>query len=895
MSSDPAVPFTGKNIVVLSDGTGNSSAKAQRTNVWRMFQALDQAGTQQIAMYDDGVGTSSNKYLALIGGAFGWGLKRNVLDLYKFVSRNYRAGDRIYGFGFSRGAFTIRVLTGLISREGLVAFRTEAELDRHAAEAYRAYRRKSFHRRSPIVWLSRALRDLFIGIRNGIQRRSTYQKIESESRRPRVHFLGLWDTVEAYGVPVKELKRAIDIFIWPLLFGNCRLPPVVDHAFHALALDDERRTFHPLLWDEVDEADRVARGDRGPKNDIPPTSRVTQVWFAGVHSNVGGGYPEDQLSLVSLRWMMAQASAHGLLLESAAVSRVGAEQSPYARLYDSRKGFASYYRYAPRRVEVRKCADESKIWPIVDGSVVMRMAHGGDGYAPITIPHQFWVLDPSGHIVPMAGRDGLTLDRAKTLPEAPSASDPQLRAAIVRLAKPERAAIRLVWDTVFWRRCVYFLTVVLTLWLVLFPWTWHLEAGDVDKVARGPVTFVVEALSSFIPNYVQSWKQALLAYPLEFGALVIGILLCLAGSTVLEQRIHDRSRLAWHETVASTYHEWREHIRAAWTRWLVAGLVVLVALYVVLFMFANEETLRTIAFMAGAVVVALGVRVIGYKQVDKDTPRTPIRSTLALSIGRSIRKNRVLVRSYAFLADAVVPFAFVIALILGAFVVVNRVAFDIESSAGAFCRGTGSVNQRLTSVGQRSAELPFPNDQLCWASGIELVEGGRYLIVLTTPGDWFDKGVRADPTGFDGELPIHKSTGLLKRRWSQKWLQPIARIGALGNEEYPLEPIDDVAAWPTPPCDRAIKRPRSPIREKIDKSLAEALMKCNPTPPDREVLRGVITARSTGELFVYVNDAVWGIPKVADTFVANNSGTTTLTVRRLPASPVADEASTALP
>src|SRR6266849_9989925 len=93
-----------KKIALFSDGTGNSSAKAQKTNVWRLFQALDQSNSAQIAKYDDGVGTSSNKYLAALGGAFGYGLKRNVLDSYKFVCRNYRAaadgvpGDDIYCF-----------------------------------------------------------------------------------------------------------------------------------------------------------------------------------------------------------------------------------------------------------------------------------------------------------------------------------------------------------------------------------------------------------------------------------------------------------------------------------------------------------------------------------------------------------------------------------------------------------------------------------------------------------------------------------------------------------------------------------------------------------------------------------------------------------------------------
>ena len=100
-----------RKIILLSDGTGNSAAKVWRTNVWRMFESLDLSGSDQIAFYDDGVGTSSFKPLAILGGGFGWGLKRNVLDLYKFLCRNYQSNDdEIFAFGFSRGAFTIRSL-----------------------------------------------------------------------------------------------------------------------------------------------------------------------------------------------------------------------------------------------------------------------------------------------------------------------------------------------------------------------------------------------------------------------------------------------------------------------------------------------------------------------------------------------------------------------------------------------------------------------------------------------------------------------------------------------------------------------------------------------------------------------------------------------------------------
>src|SRR4030095_13742242 len=115
-----------KVIAVFADGTGNSAAKLFKTNVWRLYDALDTSDPgdsgleRQIAYYHDGVGTSSFKPLAVAGGAFGWGLKRNVLDLYTFVCRNYEPGDRVCAFGFSRGAFTVRVLAGLVLHEGLV-------------------------------------------------------------------------------------------------------------------------------------------------------------------------------------------------------------------------------------------------------------------------------------------------------------------------------------------------------------------------------------------------------------------------------------------------------------------------------------------------------------------------------------------------------------------------------------------------------------------------------------------------------------------------------------------------------------------------------------------------------------------------------------------------------
>lgn len=135
-----------KTLVLFSDGTGNSSGKLFKTNVWRMYEAVDlgpsPAGVRdQIAYYDNGVGTSGFRPLAWFGGIFGYGLKRNVLTIYRYACRNYSDGDRLYAFGFSRGAFTIRLVVALICSQGLVRSDDEGELLRKSADAYRAFRR----------------------------------------------------------------------------------------------------------------------------------------------------------------------------------------------------------------------------------------------------------------------------------------------------------------------------------------------------------------------------------------------------------------------------------------------------------------------------------------------------------------------------------------------------------------------------------------------------------------------------------------------------------------------------------------------------------------------------------------------------------------------------------
>jgi uncharacterized protein (DUF2235 family) len=270
-----------KALILFSDGTGNSSAKLQKTNVWRLYMAVDVTPPRdgstgpQLAFYDDGVGTSGFKPLALLGGAFGVGLHRNVIDLYRFICRHYEPGDRIYAFGFSRGAFTVRVLIGFICQVGLVrvhdedgrAIVTEGELKLLAEDAYRRFRRcfqVTGFTKGLVTWL-RKRRDAAIARSRKRKRlRSLTDGDLVQVKSNDLPFVGVWDTVAAYGAPIAEITRGIDRWIWPLSMPDYKLDPRVGCARHALALDDERDTFHPLLWDEVNERTLVERKEVAP-------------------------------------------------------------------------------------------------------------------------------------------------------------------------------------------------------------------------------------------------------------------------------------------------------------------------------------------------------------------------------------------------------------------------------------------------------------------------------------------------------------------------------------------------------------------------------------------------------------------------------------------------------
>jgi uncharacterized protein (DUF2235 family) len=356
-----------KNIILCSDGTGNSDIKGRGTNVFKLFEAVDLNEhrlnpmlDQQLAFYDDGVGTRGITLLRMLGGAAGYGLKRNVKDLYRALSRVYDVGDRIYLFGFSRGAFTVRTLAGLIGTCGIVkgeSCSTTDQLRRAVEAAYVAYRT----RYSSLF--TRAVRGLR-GAANGPHAIEEFQRNYPVHAPVPIEFIGVWDTVDAVGMPF-ALAGLVNRLVYQFKFPTSTLGAAVKRAYHALSIDDARMAFEPVLW-------------------MGPDDRIEQVWFAGAHSNVGGGYPKQGMSLVALEWMLAHAAATGLRLNRMDVELFRSHASVDDMLYDPRSGLGSFYRWAPR--DIRKYCERSGIPPRIHLTVAERIAHATDDYAPGNIP-----------------------------------------------------------------------------------------------------------------------------------------------------------------------------------------------------------------------------------------------------------------------------------------------------------------------------------------------------------------------------------------------------------------------------------------------------------------------------------------------------------------------------
>ncbi len=309
-----------KRLVVCCDGTWNTpdqkdKGKFRPSNVVKMARAITPTGPHgivQTVFYDSGLGTGFGLD-RLTGGAFGQGISRNIQDGYRFLMNNYEDGVEIYFFGFSRGAYTVRSIGGLIRNCGLLQ-KIHAE---RIPEAYDLYRKRD---RGPDTQEARHFRESF-------------------SREVGIHFMGVWDTVGALGIPVRGLR-----FLTKHLheFHDVKLSRYVDHAFHAIAIDERRKPFKPTLWETQTTTDQV----------------VEQVWFTGVHTNIGGGYADSCLSDCAFMWMKGKAEQCGLVFDNRYIaSNINPRRD--GRLRNSKRGLYRLTRDHIRPIGHGRSSEES--------------------------------------------------------------------------------------------------------------------------------------------------------------------------------------------------------------------------------------------------------------------------------------------------------------------------------------------------------------------------------------------------------------------------------------------------------------------------------------------------------------------------------------------------------
>jgi uncharacterized protein (DUF2235 family) len=320
-----------RNVVVCCDGTANEFAR-HNTNVVKLYTTLLHDPARQVTYYHPGLGTMepagalttvTRRATKILGMAVGYGLANDIRDAYVFVMNNFRNGDRLFMFGFSRGAYTVRAVASLLhmygliraGNEPLVPYAIRMMLGIERASGSRARGRNDL---SKYFNLARAFRTSMSG----------------GDCRP--WFVGVWDTVSSVGWIENPLKL-------PYVASN----PSIEIGRHAIAIDERRAFFRTHLWRLPSRADQ----ERGPRD-------LKQVWFPGVHCDVGGGYPEAEsgLSKVALEWMLDEAQLAGLLVDPARRQQILGEDNGHyvqpnalADLHESLTGAWHLSEYVPKR------------------------------------------------------------------------------------------------------------------------------------------------------------------------------------------------------------------------------------------------------------------------------------------------------------------------------------------------------------------------------------------------------------------------------------------------------------------------------------------------------------------------------------------------------------------
>jgi uncharacterized protein (DUF2235 family) len=317
--------MAGKNVVVCCDGTANEFAE-NRTNVIKLYSVLDHDPTKQIAYYHPGLGTMepagaltnfSRKVTKLFGQAIGYGLSNDIRDAYVFLMQEFRDGDQLFIFGFSRGAYTARALAALLHMYGLIRPGNEALVPYAIRMMMGINRAKD----------NKGEKDKYFALASEFK--STMCSVDCKP-----HFVGVWDTVSSVGWIENPLKLPFTAYNPDIAIGR-----------HAVAIDEKRAFFRTNLW--------------FPPNSPSTQTDLKQVWFPGVHCDVGGGYAEAEsgLSKLALDWMLQEAKNAGLFVlaekEQEVLGAVATAKfvgpNPNACAHESLKGAWNIAEFIPKR------------------------------------------------------------------------------------------------------------------------------------------------------------------------------------------------------------------------------------------------------------------------------------------------------------------------------------------------------------------------------------------------------------------------------------------------------------------------------------------------------------------------------------------------------------------
>ena len=277
-----------KRLAIFLDGTFYTLNN--NTNVWRLKSLTPETSDQRV-YYSQGVGTRRGEVAR--GGIAGYGIDDEIIDAYIWLIQNFDDGDEIFIFGFSRGAYTARSLSGLISKCGVLKLGAPLSIE----QLYTRYR----------LYNAPTIRSL---LARELPKNASIEEtwLVKYSRPTRIKLLGVWDTVGSMGIP----RGSIEAKVHKYRFLDTHLRLDNEYAFHALALDEHREEFEPTFWTRT-----VTTGQAGaPERAL---DKVEQRWFVGAHANVGGGYASDPLSQRPLKWLMDKAAGLGLLFRDQVV------------------------------------------------------------------------------------------------------------------------------------------------------------------------------------------------------------------------------------------------------------------------------------------------------------------------------------------------------------------------------------------------------------------------------------------------------------------------------------------------------------------------------------------------------------------------------------------------